>query len=167
MSNKPIYILWFFIIFFSIQIFPGENSNPDIKTLNPCIEPAQTVLRRACYNCHSNETIWPWFSYLAPVSWMIIHEVNKAREHLNFSVWSDYSKEERKELMEKVRKVLKYYEMPPTLYVWDHQVAKLSAKDKEAVTDWIDQEDMELYYFPAIPPRYYKNLIHPDSLRMY
>jgi hypothetical protein len=88
-----------------------------------------SVLRRACYDCHSNATVWPWYSRVAPVSWLIASDVNEGRARLNFSEWSFYSPERsRTRLVEMCREVRKRA-MPPLSYRLMHPEATLTDED--------------------------------------
>ncbi len=164
MSNTPIYVVISFMIFLIIQIFPGKNTNPPVKSINPFEEPTQTILRRACYNCHSNDTIWPWYSYIAPVSWMVIHDVNEAREKLNFSLWAEYTDEEKKDLKDKIRIILKNNEMPPTMYVWAHMEARLTTREKKEIYEWSFTDENDILFLPPLPFYDLKNRSFEDSI---
>ncbi len=124
-------------VFILIQLVPVDRSNPpatssDVSVSAP--EDVRAVLRKACYDCHSNETVWPWYSYVAPVSWLIAHDVHEGREELNFSAWNRGRKEshDRHEIFEEVSEG----EMPLWYYVLLHPGASLSDKDKELLRDW-------------------------------
>lgn len=83
-------------------------------------------LKRACNDCHSNETVWPWYSHIAPASWMVAHHVNDGRKHLNFSEWT---RTEPDEVCEQVRKG----KMPLRSYTLLHPQARLSEQETAAV----------------------------------
>ena len=72
-----------------VQFVPVDRSNPPAgRRLN--VDPElQAVFRRSCFDCHSNETRWPWYAHVAPISWLIARDVHKARRRLNFSHWSE------------------------------------------------------------------------------
>jgi len=82
----------------------------------------------ACYDCHSNQTAWPWYSYLAPVSWLAQRDVDGGREKLNFSEWGRAG-QETGEIVEKVQEG----EMPPSYYGWLHSKARLSSAERQAL----------------------------------
>jgi Haem-binding domain len=94
------------------------------------------VLERACRDCHSNRTEWPWYSNVAPVSWFVIDHVNHARSHLNFSDWSSYAPERRRKLLTGVCKETRSGAMPLSSYTWIHWSARLSPADVEALCNW-------------------------------
>jgi hypothetical protein len=91
------------------------------------------ILRRACFDCHSNETVWPVQAYLAPFSWLVAHDVKEGREELNFSRWGP---EQVKRVVKEMPKEVEKGDMPPSLYVVAHPGAKLSSADRAALTAW-------------------------------
>jgi hypothetical protein len=115
----------------AIQVVPfgREHSNPPVL-LEPSWDAPQTreLAARACFNCHANQTTWPWYSNLAPVSWLTQRDVNQGRLHLNFSEWSKPQKH-AKDAAEEVDKG----EMPPWFYLPMHPEAKLSAEERTAL----------------------------------
>jgi hypothetical protein len=75
--------------FIGIQFIPVPRTNPPVTSELQWDSPAiKELVRRACYDCHSNETVWPWYSYIAPMSWLVTHDVSEARRHMNFSQWN-------------------------------------------------------------------------------
>jgi hypothetical protein len=91
------------------------------------------ILRRACFDCHSNETVWPVQAYLAPFSWLVAHDVKEGRQELNFSRWGP---EQVKRAVKEMPKEVEKGDMPPALYVVAHPGAKLSSADRAALTAW-------------------------------
>ena len=102
-------------------------------------EPAK-VLVRACGNCHSNHTDWPWYSHVAPVSWWIARHVREGRERLDFSEWATYSAWQRRDKLESICGLISTGRMPPRLYNSMHPEAKLTEKEKKAVCAWVEEE---------------------------
>jgi hypothetical protein len=94
---------------------------------------AATVLERACRDCHSNRTEWPWYSNVAPVSWFVIDHVDHGRSHLNFSEWSSYQPDRRRELVDGICKQARDATMPLPSYTWIHWSARLSPADVAAL----------------------------------
>jgi hypothetical protein len=121
--------------FFLIQLVPyGRNhSNPAISG-EPNWDSPQTkeLAQRACYDCHSNETVWPWYSNVAPVSWLVQHDVQEGRQYLNFSTWG--SGGEGREPDEAIE-VLSRGSMPPSNYLVTHPEARLTAAEKQALLE--------------------------------
>ena len=86
---------------------------------------ARELARRACFDCHSHEVVWPWYSHVAPMSWLVQRDVEEAREHLNFSTW-DRPQKDAHEAAEEVEEGA----MPLPKYLWLHPEARLSAAEK-------------------------------------
>jgi hypothetical protein len=129
-------ILVVVVVFAAIQLIPVNRSNPPVESDIPTSPEVKTVLRRACYDCHSNETVWPWYSRIAPISWMVAKDVHAGREELNFSTWNRYStKDQVKKLKESWEEVAEG-EMPPWFYTAPHRDARLSAQDRALLRHW-------------------------------
>jgi hypothetical protein len=115
-----------------IQLVPygRDHDNPPVVA-EPAWDSAQTreLAVRACFDCHSNETVWPWYSNVAPVSWLVQRDVDEGREHLNYSEWN--RPQEGEESAETVREG----SMPPTSYLLTHPDARLSDAELAALTD--------------------------------
>ncbi len=89
------------------------------------------LAQRACFDCHSNETVWPWYSNIAPVSWLVYYDVVEGRGKMNFSDWGRGFQPNVGEIAE----VIQEGEMPPLQYLLMHPEAKLSATEKQALID--------------------------------
>jgi Haem-binding domain len=114
-----------------IQFLPygHDHTNPPV-TAEPQWNNQQTrdLVTRACYDCHSNQTTWPWYSNIAPVSWLIQHDVQEGRSRLNFSQWSG----PQREAFNAVRQV-QSGAMPQPYYVMLHPIANLTPAEKQAL----------------------------------
>ena len=120
----------------AIQLVPVDRTNPPVETEVPATVEVRSILRRACYDCHSNETVWPWYSRIAPISWQVARDVHDGREKLNLSTWNRYTaKQQLKKLKESWDEVAEG-EMPPWLYLPPHPDARLSADDRAALRAW-------------------------------
>jgi hypothetical protein len=97
----------------------------------------KAILQRACYDCHSNETRWGLPAYVAPLSWLVVHDVKEGRAELNFSSWERFVPRHRHRAAEDLREELEAGEMPPTLYVLTHPSARLSPADRATLTQWV------------------------------
>ncbi|MCS7026215.1 MAG: heme-binding domain-containing protein [Bryobacteraceae bacterium] len=122
-------------LFVGAQVIRPDRTNPPV---DPALQyrPApelEKILRRACYNCHSNETKWPWYSNIAPVSWLVAGHVRDGRRRLNFSEWRRYSEDRRKVLTYEVCEAVESQAMPMPSYLWMHPEAKLSDEDRETI----------------------------------
>lgn len=119
-----------------IQLVPGETSNPPVESDIPTSPEVKTVLKRACYDCHSHETVWPWYSRIAPISWLVAHDVTEGRAELNFSTWNQYTTQQQVKKLWKSWEEVEEGEMPPWFYAVPHQDAKLSAQDWSVLRAW-------------------------------
>ena len=125
---------------FIVNSIPVKMSNPpitsDIKTPNN----VKNILRESCYDCHSNETIWYWYTEFSPISWLIARDVNEGREHLNFSTWDKYSTTEKKELLAESIETIQEGEMPMKIYELMHPEAKINKDELNVLITWINKE---------------------------
>ncbi len=94
-------------------------------------EQTRALTKRACFDCHSNETVWPWYSNVAPASWLIIFDTQRGRNELNFSQWTSQQSRKAREAGETIRKD----EMPPPIYLVTHPEAKLTDAEKQQLMD--------------------------------
>lgn len=125
------------IVFVAAQFVPVPRSNPPVETEVPASPEAREVLRRACYDCHSNETIWPWYSRVAPASWLLAWDVNEGRDHLNFSTWNRLTETERQHAFEEIPEEIEAGAMPLPFYLPLHPEASLSDRDKAVIDAWV------------------------------
>jgi hypothetical protein len=124
------------LVLAGIQFVPVDRSNPPVETEIPASAEVRAVLRRACYDCHSNETVWPWYSRVAPVSWLVARDVREGRRELNFSAWNRYETKARSKKLKETREEVAEGEMPPWFYVAIHGDAALSAGDVALLNAW-------------------------------
>lgn len=106
-------------------------------------ENVHAILKRACFDCHSNHTTFPWYSSIAPVSWFTKIHVKEGREHLNFSTWAQYDDEKKLKYLQKIPKAIKS-KMPLPSYLLIHKEAVLSDDDKKVLTDWANETAFDL-----------------------
>jgi hypothetical protein len=111
----------------------------------------KSVLERSCADCHSNHTAWPWYSHVAPVSWLVERDVHRGRDRLNLSNWSRYSVEERRKFLADIASAVRNGEMPLPQYTLMHSKAKLSDAERDAVYQWARLERRKLA--PPANPR--------------
>jgi hypothetical protein len=126
-----------------IQIFQPQRSNPAVmpgRSLHTIVrmpESVQGSLRRACGDCHSNETAWPWYSHVAPLSWVITDDVNEGRRHMNFDDWqAGEAPGHPNERISGICKEIRQNGMPPFSYRVLHQSARLKPGEIAAICDW-------------------------------
>jgi len=118
------------------QFIQIDRTHPPIEETSGIPASVSAVLRHSCYDCHSNETQWPWYSYVAPVSWMLSHHVHEGRDHLNFSAWNGLSTEQQSLIASEVWEEVSEGEMPPRSYLLLHPNAKLGAAEMEQLRNW-------------------------------
>jgi len=133
------------IIGLALLLAAAQLVQPD--TRNPPVDPSRSlwssdqvdarvggVLRRACADCHSNETRWPWYSRVSPISWFVAGHVRDGRAKLNFSNWSNPSSDELEEIYDSIAK----NKMPMESYLWIHPDARLSKTNREVLLAWAE-----------------------------
>ncbi|MFZ0890381.1 MAG: heme-binding domain-containing protein [Candidatus Binataceae bacterium] len=125
-------------VVFAAQLVPAKRTNP--PSLGNLSAPPQVeaTLRRACYECHSNETRWPWYSRVAPLSWLMVRDVTLGRKEVNFSEWGSYYPATRRRKLEWIGRSLHEEKMPPWSYRLRHPGARLSEADRTALERWIE-----------------------------
>ena len=126
------------ILLIAIQFVPVNKTNPPVTGEIKAPENVMQILRTSCYDCHSNEVKWPWYSNIAPASWLVAYDVNEAREHMNFSEWQSYSAEDKADDIEEIWEEVQEGEMPLWYYLILHSEAELSENDKVILKDWVD-----------------------------
>jgi len=124
------------VAFIGIQFIFIERTNPPITGEIDAPAPVKEILMRSCYDCHSNETVWPWYSYIAPASWLLGDDVNEGRAELNFSEWSGYDDKKKQKKIKEIWEEVDEGEMPQWYYIIMHSEAKLSDADKKTLHDW-------------------------------
>ena len=102
------------------------------------------VFAHACINCHSEKTDWPWYSYIAPVSWLVENDVKRARKRMNLSRWDSLDSAEQRMLLTAIATVVENREMPLHRYVVMHANVKLSTEDSVQVIEWTHAERRRL-----------------------
>ncbi|PIE50407.1 MAG: cytochrome C [Flavobacteriales bacterium] len=127
----------------AIQLVPVDRTNPPVDaTLNftdveEVPKRAEEILRNACYDCHSNETVYPNYAYVAPISWSIKEHVNQGRKYANFSKWNKYSQYAKQNIIKSSIREIQSGEMPMKGYEPYHPKAKLSKEDKAYIIDYL------------------------------
>jgi hypothetical protein len=125
-----------------IQFVRPARTNPPATAADtlaahlPVPPEVQRILDRACRDCHSNETRWPWYSQVAPVSWWVIEHVNHGRSHFNYSQWGHYDRPRRGSLLDQTCALAKGGDMPLGSYLLMHTSARLSAQDVDVLCRW-------------------------------
>jgi Haem-binding domain len=123
-----------------MQVVPASRTNPPVDSEISVPAEVKVILTKACYDCHSHETKWPWYSKIAPLSWLISSDVEEGRKELNFSSWSSYSEARKAKKLKEIREELREGEMPPFMYVLMHREAALSTTELEVLNHWIEEQ---------------------------
>ena len=128
-------------VFALLQLTNPARTNPpvvnDLMAANPPPPPVAALLHAACYDCHSHETKWPWYSRIAPVSWLVASDVNEGRGHVNLSDWPQDAERAAKKL-ERMSEAIEDNDMPPAKYTVIHPDARLTADQRKQLTQWLD-----------------------------
>lgn len=124
----------------AIQLVPSGLINPPSKGEVSAPPEIQDTLRRSCYDCHSNQTQWPWYGHVAPFSWAVARDIELGRRQLNFSEWGDYYPATRKRKLQWMGRALRQEVMPPLSYRLIHPSSRLSPQDRAQLERWIDTE---------------------------
>ena len=114
---------------------PRTRSPAAVSRVDAPAEVAE-ALRTACDDCHSQATVWPWYSRIAPISWLVAHDVVEGREHLDFSAWQTFGPRRKAKLLGEIAKDVEEGEMPPALYRLAHPEARLDEATRHAIVTW-------------------------------
>lgn len=106
------------------------------------------ILKTSCYDCHTNESLYPWYTNIAPVSWWIKKHINEGRDELNFSEWGSYSLRRKDHKLDEIVEMIDEEEMPLKSYLITHGDASLSAAQKTQLVEWAKAAREELGYVP-------------------
>src|SRR6218665_2853001 len=123
-----------------IQLIRIDKSNPasdpasDFITATAATPEVASLLKASCYDCHSNESTYPWYTNIAPVSWWIKHHIDEGRGELNFSEWEGYSWRRKDDKLEECVEMIEEGEMPMSSYTLVHKEAELNAEQKAKLT---------------------------------
>lgn len=134
------------VVIVVIQCIRIDQTNPPVEIEKDVITVTQppaeiaSMLKNACYDCHSFETKYPWYSNVAPISWWVGDHRNDGRKHLNFSIWGEYSEKKYKHKLEECIEMVQEGEMPMDSYVWFHPEAKLTDQQTEQLLNWFMKE---------------------------
>src|SRR5512138_667181 len=118
------------------QAVPVNRANPPVEAVVDAPPAVLAALKKSCWDCHSNETVWGWHTKIAPMSWLVASDVNEGREELNFSRWNAIDAKRLAELAKKIPAEVGDGDMPPFLYVLVHPSSKPSDADKAAIVAW-------------------------------
>lgn len=142
MTLKKKILLGLLAVLVIIQFFKPELNQSAAETSNDVFahyaapDSLQQMIRTSCYDCHSNNTVYPWYSNIQPVAWWLADHVNEGKKELNFSEFATYAPKKADHKMEEVIEMIEKGEMPLKSYTIIHGDAKLSAAQQKAINDW-------------------------------
>ncbi len=154
MKNVLIIIIVAFIL---IQFFPIDKNNPvatpnmDFLKIKNTPEKTANLIRNSCYDCHSNESKYPWYSNVQPFGWFLADHITEGRKELNFSTFATYEKKRQVKKMEEVIEMIENNEMPLDSYVIAHPEAKLTAAQKTELIDYFKLISQDVRILNDIP----------------
>lgn len=132
------------LVFVGIQFVPNElpavemNNPGDIIQSGIVSQEVSGLLKTSCYSCHSNETIYPWYSYVAPSSWLVAKDVREGREELNFSTWQENDMVKKLGFLDDISSEVGEGRMPMEIYTFMHPSAKLTDEQRELIVTWAE-----------------------------
>jgi hypothetical protein len=133
-------LLGLFVALVLAQLVPVARTNPPATDEIAAPLEIDGLLQRACYDCHSNETRWPWYAWIAPASWLVAWDVNEGRRHLNFSAWDAYEPKKRAHKLEEIVEMVEQDAMPLWYYRPLHADAVLSDAERRQLVAWAEAE---------------------------
>ena len=141
-------LLGILAVFILIQFFrPEKNiSKNEMNAMGTVMEiPVEVtkIIQTSCADCHTNSTNYPWYSEIAPVSWYLAQHVKEGKEHLNFSEWTNYNKDQQEHVLKDIKEVLNEREMPLKSYLLIHKDAKLTENQYQILYDWANSIKVE------------------------
>ncbi len=130
------------VVVIAMQFFRPAFSNPvedPHQTMQAVVAvppDVQSIFERSCYDCHSSRTVLPWYSKVAPVSWLLASDINEGREEISFSTFASMSRKRASKKFTRICDEVKHGDMPPWYYLPMHPAAKLSDADRTAICNW-------------------------------
>jgi hypothetical protein len=140
MKNRIVKIALYGLLGFLViaQLFRIDKTNPPVNAGEDYL----SVVEVPAEDCHSNETAYPWYTNVAPVSWWIKDHIVDGRKHLNFSVWETYEAKRKAHKMEECYEMVEEQEMPMPSYTWMHGDAALNKEQRALLIDWFKKQEM-------------------------
>lgn len=140
-KNRKRIVLFLIFAIAAMQFIQPERNNPvtpaeqDFAVVHNLSEADAQLIKAACYDCHSNEVVFPWYANVAPVSYFVAEHVEDGRKHLNFSIWSTYAEGKADHKLEECSEELEKGAMPLDSYVWLHKEADLSEEQRSGLIE--------------------------------
>jgi hypothetical protein len=119
---------------------PAEDPARTLEAIAHPPPSVQAVLDRSCRDCHTNRTVWPWYTNVAPISWFVVGHVNEGRHDLSFSNWAAFAPALRAKRLAQMCDLVQRGEMPLTTYLLLHRDARVSDDERQAICDWTDSQ---------------------------
>jgi len=136
-------LIVFLVAFIGAQFVRPVRDNPPTppaSSLAPRATPeVASILDRACRDCHSNDTRWPWYTNVSPTNWLVANHVHHGREHFNYSSWVSYDEDDQDKFLGKMCNLAQRRRMPLPSYLLMHRDAKLSDADIKTLCDWTEK----------------------------
>ena len=143
-------LVFLFVLWVLMQLtgpdrsIPDTNPGGDIFELLEASDEIKSLVKGGCYDCHSYETRYPWYGYVAPVSWLLQNHITEAREHVNFSTWSTYDKAEVDDKLGACFDEIAKENMPLRPYTWLHPEADLTESERVKLLGWFKKSRLQL-----------------------
>lgn len=137
-------------LFIVAQLFRPELTNPisdpklSLQNYKGIPPEVFTKMNHVCFDCHSNESRWPWYSYITPVNYLIAGDINDGRRHVNFSEWGNYKPGKLQSILDNIYDQVYNHEMPLKSYRWMHPEARLTEAEVKMICDWASSEEDRL-----------------------
>jgi len=147
-----------FVVFILIQFFQIDKTNPpvnkgmDFLTIKNTPETLAAQIRSSCYDCHSNETKYPWYSYIQPFGWFLKDHIEEGRKELNFSTFATYEPKRQAHKLDEASEMVEHSEMPLESYLLIHGEAKLTNAQKTEMINYFRKIEEEIRLANNLPP---------------
>jgi len=147
LKKSKLILVYILIPLLLIQFVPVDRENPPVDESITLTAPPEiiAILKNSCYDCHSNETEWPFYSYIAPVSWLVERDVEFGRDDLNFSEWNKMTENDREHAKEEIIEEISRDTMPMPIYIVTHPSASLSVENKLALKNWLTGRETKMH----------------------
>ena len=151
MKAVKVIIITLIVIFIAVQFMPSgiplnvPDDNRSIANDSLVAGSVLKQLRNSCFDCHSNQVNFPWYSKMAPSSWFLAGHINEGRSHLNFSEWEDYSNREKVRILEEIKDEVASGGMPLKSYLLIHRDAKTDSAEVAVILKWADDATAKMF----------------------
>lgn len=123
---------------------PPEDPNRTLFAAMPLPPDVARILQTSCLDCHSHRTNWPWYSNVAPMSWLVANHVDEGRREMNFSTWAELNAHRAQKLLDEICEEVEEGKMPQPSYLWMHRDAELSEQEKAALCAWASAQSSRI-----------------------